>query len=134
MGREMQSCLLKRELVLLRVHTNDGITTRFDLEDKEQAAEWLEKIKDSNFQDTITGLTVSHRGVLYSFSKPQGFRNLSYQAEDVEVDLERKIKGGERVLCYADDVRISLMVHRSQRAVRVTLAKTGKRRFNPLLR
>ena len=119
---------------MLRVHTTDGITTRFDLEDKEQAAVWFEKLKDPAFQETITGLTVSSRGVLYSFSKPQGFRNIFFQAENVEVDLERKIKGGERILCYADDVRLSLMVHRSQRAVRVTLAKTGKRRFNPSLR
>lgn len=119
---------------MLRVHTADGLTTRFDLEDKKKAAEWLELLKDPSFQETITGLTVSHRGVLYSFSKPEGFHSASFLAETIPADQERKIKGGERILCFADGVRLGVMVHREQKAVRITLAKTGRQRFNPFLR
>jgi len=110
------------------------LTTGFDLEDEEQAAEWLEKLRDPSFQKTVTGLTVAHRGVLYSFSKPQGFQNVAYHSELVVPDLERKVKGGERIRCFADGVCVGLMIHREQRAVRVTLTKTGKRRFDPFLR
>lgn len=119
---------------MLRVHTSDGLTTRFDLEDKERAAEWLERLKDPEFHNRITGLTISHRGVLYSFPRPQGFRRMSFLAERVAPDPQRKIKGGERIWCFSDDVRVGVMVHRAQRAVRVTLTKTGHRRFDPVQR
>jgi len=119
---------------LLRVHTCDGLTSTFDLEDKEQAERWLQLLKDPKFQESITGLTISHRGVLFSLSRPQGFQRQFYFAERVEPVPQKKIKGGERLLCYADDVRVGLMVHEAQRAVRVTLNKTGRQRFNPFLR
>jgi hypothetical protein len=119
---------------MLRVHTNDGLTSSFDLEDEKQAEQWLELLKDPKFQASISGLTVSHRGVLYSLSKPQSFRQLMFSAEHVPPEPERKIKGGERIWCFADEVRIGLMVHRAQRAVRVTLTKTGRQRFSPQMR
>ena len=115
----------------MRVHTKDGLTSRFDLEDEEQASEWLKRIKDPKFQAEITGLTVSSRGVLYSLTRPQGFRDLSFFAESVQKDMSKKIKGGERVFCFADGVRISMMVHQEQKAVRITLTKTGRQRFSP---
>lgn len=119
---------------MLRVHTTDGLTTAFDLGDERQAKKWLEQLRDLEYQEQITGLTVSSRGVLYSLSRPLGFRQVSFYAENVEPDPIHKVKGGERLICFADDVRTSFMVHAAQRAIRVTLAKTGKQRFNPLLR
>jgi hypothetical protein len=115
------------------VHTSDGLTTTFDLESEEEARKWLEREKDGSFQESITGLTISHRGVLYSFVRPVGVRRIALVAENVVADPARKVKGGERIVCYADDVRIGIMVHRLQRAVRVTLAKTGRQIFNPIL-
>ena len=118
---------------MLRVHTSDGLTTTFDLENQEEAKRWLEKERDPDFQESITGLTISHRGVLYSFTRPVGFRRVALVAENVEADPAKKIKGGERIVCYVDDVRIGIMAHRLQRAARVTLAKTGRQIFNPIL-
>jgi len=116
---------------VLRVHTSDGLTVHFDLSDEEQVAAWLERTRDPRFQDGITGMTVSHRGVLYSVVKPQGFRSVSYLVESIQANPSSKNKGGERIYCFADEVRVGMMVHRAQRAVRVTLTKTGRRRFDP---
>lgn len=117
---------------MLRVHTADGLTTSFDLGDERQAAEWIERLKDSRFQVNIRGLTLSDQGVLYSMARPSGFRCVSFLGEQVESEPEHHIKGGERLTCFADDIRISLMAHREQRAARVAVCKVGKQRYNPL--
>lgn len=118
---------------MLKVHTTDGKTVRLDLEDEQQAREWLLQLRDAEYQASITGLTVAYRGVQYSLPRPRGFNTLSYLAEYVAPDSSKKLKGGERVTCFADDVRVGLMVHKEQRAVRITLTKTGRQRFSPLL-
>jgi len=102
-----------------------------DLEDEEQARSWLERLKDPAFREAITGLTVSHNGITYSLPRPGDFRQVVLTAEPV-VNNGRRNKGGERLLCFADDVRLSVMVHREQIAnVRIALSKPGRRRFDP---
>lgn len=115
---------------MLRVHTSDGMTNSFDLQDERQFSKWLEMLR--NRQSDIRGLTVSHKGVLYSLPVPQGFNRISFYAECVRPDPTHKIKGGERIVCFADDIRIGMMIHREQKAVRVTLNKPGIRRFDPV--
>lgn len=119
---------------MLHVYTSDGLTISIDLNDSEQTREWIEKMKSPAFTEKITGISIMDRGVMYSFTKPQGFRRVGFEIEKVETDLEKRVKGGERLVCYADDVRITLMVHAGQRAVRVSMTKIGKRRFDPLAR
>lgn len=72
-------------------------------------------------------------GVQYSVSRPQGFSRVFYHAEAVEQDDEVGLKGGERLVVFADDTRLTVMVHRSQPSVRVVLSKTGVQRYNPLV-
>jgi hypothetical protein len=68
-------------------------------------------------------------GVQFSIARPQDFGIVSLAAEHVE--SSGRVKGGEKVLLYADDVRLSVMAHAEQPAVRVVLSKVGKRRFDP---
>jgi len=119
---------------VLKVHTSDGFTARIDLEDEEQAKAWLEKLKDPAFQQSISGITIADKGVQYSLPRPHGFGQIFFHAEYVEPDEDKKVKGGERLSCVSDNVRVVMMVHRAQRAVRVSVIKTGKQRFNPLSR
>jgi hypothetical protein len=119
---------------VLKVHTKDGLTSRIDLEDEEQAKEWFARLKEPDFQEGITGLTIAYRGVNYSLPRPVGFRNLFFLAEHVCPDPSKKIKGGERIVATLDDIRVAVMVHRAQKAVRIGLTKAGKQRFNPFLR
>ena len=46
---------------MFKIHTSDGLTVRVDLDNEEQAQEWLKRLKDPNFQDTITGISVVQR-------------------------------------------------------------------------
>lgn len=116
---------------MLKIHTRDGATIKIDLEDEAQAKEWMRRWADPRFQATITGLTIADQGVQYSIPRPQGFEPISFLAESIEADPSRRIKGGERVSCMAGDIRATVMVHREQRAVRVSLLRLGKQRYIP---
>lgn len=132
---------------MLKIHTSDGRTQSVDLADAAQAREWLGRLAREGAQGAITGVTLTEKhaasgmcpacgvrcshplGVQFSISRPQDFRLVSLAAERVE--QSGRVKGGERVLLYADDVRLTVMSHAEQPAVRVVLAKVGKRRFDP---
>ena len=91
----------------------------------------MQRLSDPRFQATITGLTLSHAGVQYSIPRPTDFDPVSFLAERIEPNADRRIKGGERVTLLAGDVRASIMVHREQRAARISLFRMGKQRFSP---
>ncbi len=135
---------------MLKIHTRDGQTHRIDLKDADQAGEWLPRLARADFQKTITGLSLVERhassgrcqacgqkcacdtGVQYSVSRPDAFREIFFHVEAIEAN--GKVKGGERVTIFADDVRLVLMAHASQPSTRVSIAKVGKHRFNALAR
>jgi len=108
----------------------DGQTILIDTENEKEAAKWLEQLKEPGFQSKIAGLTVRYNGVDFSFPRPEGFHRVSFAVEEVKLS-----KGGERIWCFSDNVRVGLMVHKEQRATaRVTLRKTGNQRYSPFLR
>jgi len=143
-----------------KIHTCDGLTTRLELEDEEQAKKWLEHSKDPIFQDSITGITIIQKCKGH-FKCPSCKRtsklicsNCGYSKETTcgngkqytiskpngfdkifyhveSLEAEGKMKGGERVSCFVGNVKISLMVHNSQSSARITLSNIGKQRFNP---
>lgn len=150
---------------VLKIHTADGQTHRVDLGDEKQAKEWLSRLRDRSFQDSVTGISViqdchgrirctnckktgslackacgsamandayTKIGVQYSLSRPDGYGPVFYSVDKIDPEPDSKVRGGERVTCFAGDSRISMMVHAGQPSVRVTLLKTGKQRYNPL--
>jgi hypothetical protein len=73
-------------------------------------------------------------GVQYSLSRPDGYTGpVIYLVEDVPNTPEARVRGGERVTAFVGDARISMMVHRGQPSVRVTLVRTGHQRYNPMI-
>lgn len=132
---------------MLKIHTADGQTVRIDLSDEAQARELLSKLDSDRYQRTITGasLVETHEakgrcracgekvtcqiGVQYSVSRPQAFRRVEYEVEHMP-ETER-VKGGERIVLFADDMCLTLTAHRSQPSARVTLVTVGKRRYKP---
>ncbi len=117
---------------MLKVHLKDGRTLRFDLSDEQQARDWIANAGDLDFQSRITGVAIHHRGVQYSVPRPDG-NDVFMFAERVEPDRERRIKGGERLICQTGDMRLTMMVHEAQKAARVNLVRTGTQRYNPLI-
>ena len=133
---------------MLKIHTADGQTHPVDLRDAQQARAWLERLARDDFQATIHGVSLVERhcvrskcaacgetsgreiGVQYSVTRPDGVRRVFVHAEAVEE--QGRIKGGERVTLFVDDMRLTLMAHASQPASRVTIARVGKQTFNAL--
>lgn len=133
---------------MLKLHTADGQTHPIDLHDAQQAQVWLARLAREDFQASIHGVTLVERhcvrakcqacgetsgreiGVQYSVSRPDGVRRVFMHVETVEA--EGRVKGGERVTVFADDMRLTLMAHTSQPASRVTIARVGKQTFNAL--
>ena len=72
-------------------------------------------------------------GVQYSLSRPDGYGDVFYVADHVESEEGSKVRGGERITCFAGETRVAMMVHKGQPSVRVTLLRTGKQRYNPLI-
>ena len=118
---------------MLKVQLKDGRTLRVDLSDEQQAREWLTNVGDLDFQSNITGATIHHHGVQYSVPRPDDADVFMF-AERVAPDRERRIKGGERLICQAGDTRLTMMVHEAQKAARVNLVRTGTQRYNPFIR
>jgi len=148
---------------VLKVHTRDGITARIDLTDEAQAKEWLQRLKDPDFQQSITGVTIAQRhtkkhrcpkchksahiacakcgridqssncttGIQYSLTKPEGFERTFFHLEVVGSDPDAKIRGGEKIVCFAGEVAVTIMVHQAQPSMRATLSKPGRQRYNP---
>lgn len=133
---------------MLRVHTADGNTASIDFRDEEQAREFLTKLKERTYQDQIRALTllqyaearcktcddtVRWKGIQHTVSRPEGFGNVFFHVEEVKPDLENRIKGGEKIICFADEVRVTTMAHRENPAVRFSLRKMGRHSYNPLV-
>jgi hypothetical protein len=80
----------------------------------------------------VPGDAKTATGVQYSLSRPDGYDGpMSFVVEEVPNDPEARVRGGERVTCFAGDSRMVMMVHRGQPSVRVTLVRTGRQRYNP---
>lgn len=148
---------------MFKLHTKDGLTKRLDLSDEQNEKDLSDLISDSDFQKKITGVSIvqncsghfkcpvckktteltcsvcgqpsqtisCNTGIQYSLSKPVGFENAFYNIERIEAN--GKVKGGERVTVFVGDLRITLMVHASQLAAKISLAKVGKQRYNPIM-
>lgn len=111
---------------MLKVHLSDGETLEVDLHDEDQFKEWMRRFGSPVYQERITGLTIVQKGVQYSLPKPSGFREVSLTAEPVHTG-----KGGERVVCVTDNMKIHVMVHSGQRAARVAIEQRWRRVFSP---
>lgn len=149
---------------MLKVHTKNGQTETVDLNSEEQVMDFIKKLKNREYQKSITGMSILHScgGKIKcpecnhsnfvcincnmslknlkcktnwqnSLTRPTGFKNIRFVAEKVEPNIFHKNYGGQKIICFVDGCRISLMDHNKQPASRITLVKTGKQRYNPIL-
>jgi len=116
---------------VFKVHFNDGTTRRIDLTDEEAARVWMRESSDPAFQARITGLTIERDGVTYSLPRPRDLRPDEVRLFVEDVPRDERVKGGERIVCTAGELRISLMVHAERRAARVDVSRDGRLRYSP---
>lgn len=122
---------------MFNFHLKNGETVRLDLENG--TAELARKLSRAEFQDQITAVTVVQRhpskgggdlGVQYSLARPEGFEGRQWFHVE-HIPASGKVRGGEKLTVFAGDIRVTLMAHRAQPALRVTIAKVGSRKYNP---
>jgi len=130
---------------VLKIHTSDGQTHKVDLFSEEQANTLLKSLNRHDFQRTIKGVSLVEKhktgrckhcggvnpreiGVQYSISRPEFFRNISF---DVESNDYSNNKGCEKIIIFADDIRLVLTAHKSQPATRIVVSKIGKQKYKP---
>jgi hypothetical protein len=112
---------------MLKVHTTNGKTHKIDLRDEKTANEWARRLVDPAFQATISSMSISQRGSQYTLGRPLDFRESDIHFAMEEIKPEGKWQGGEEITGFFGDVRVSMLVHNSQRAARVMVTRTGKR-------
>ena len=115
---------------MLRVNLANGRTMSFNLDDSDDHKRWINCCSKPDFQNSIRGVIIRHDGKDHALPVPSNFRNVSYDA-DLLWDKRNERVGGERVTCYADKIRVTLVVFRRNGAVRVDMARIGKRRHIP---
>ncbi len=71
----------------------------------------------------------------FSLARPSGFDDVFCHVEYVAPNPSERSKGGQKIVCHLgdDNVRLTMFVHNEQPSVRVSLMKTGKQTYNPLL-
>jgi hypothetical protein len=122
---------------VISLHLEDGQTISFDLLN-DGAREWLEKLARPEFQAKLTAVTINMKhpskggegGVQYSVAKPKGFDDAQWFHVE-RVEPSGKIRGGEKIDLFIGGLKITLMCHASQPAARISIAKIGRRKFNP---
>lgn len=113
---------------MFKLHTSDGRTVAVDMSDSEQAREWLPKL--ARDEAHLTGVTMmAEHGYQVNVVRPHGFDHDETRIE--HVPSEGRNRGGERVIVFAGDVRLTVMSHAEHPAIRISLARIGKMRFNP---
>ena len=117
---------------MLKVHLSDGRTLSFELGDEGQRQEWDRLSASSAFQESIRGVALLHNRTLHTLPLPKQFRSLRFSAGLlVSKGGEVGKVTGERVVCQADAVRVSITAYYTQtpKMVRVDVMKTGWQRF-----
>jgi hypothetical protein len=72
----------------------------------------------------------SYMGNQLAVIKPDTFDKVCFEAERSMIG-DGKTVGGEKLVCFAGDVQLTVMAYAQQPTARVTLRRIGKRRFNP---
>lgn len=117
---------------MLKVHISDGRTLSFELGDEAQREEWEKLSASSAFQESIRGVALLHNRTLNTLPLPKQFRTRRFSAGLIsarEKDGERVL--GERVVCQADTVRVSITAYytRTPKMVRVDVVRSGWMRY-----
>lgn len=97
---------------MIKVNFRDGTTLAFDLVKADDVKQWLEWSGVRDFQDRITGIGILHNKKFHTFTFPKKFRKVRFYAELVHSEKKgEKRLLGERLICHADDVKMSLLVY-----------------------
>ena len=119
---------------MIKVNCRDGRTLSFELLEEEDAKQWNDLMETREFVQGVTGISILYNTYWHTLPLPKKFRHINFHAEllkSVKEGAEKVI--GERIICQADDVQISLITYYGNRPkmTRIDVRKTGRQRFVP---
>lgn len=120
---------------MIKVNFRDGTTLAFDLSKADDKKQWVEWSGAKDFQAKITGLGILHDRKFHTIPYPKRFRKVIFYAELVFSEKKGKRRQlGERLVCHADEIKLSLLVYTYTNPpppvlVRINVEKIGKQMF-----
>ena len=119
---------------MIKINKSDGGTLSFELNGLDRLDELKRNLEDRGFVEAITGISSLHNTFWHAIPKPKRFRKVRYFVEHVKRNKRGvPVEVGEKIICQADDVQLSVLVYYSIRPkmTRIELRKIGKQRFTP---
>ena len=110
---------------MIKLNFKDGSTLEFDLKKEDDLKQWLEWSSVKDFQERITGIGILHGKKFHTLPFPKGFRHVRFMAEIVSKEkkgVEREL--GERLICQADNIQLSILVYTYKNPPPPILART----------
>lgn len=97
---------------MIKLNFKDGSTLEFDLKKEDDYKQWLEWVSEKDFQDKITGIGILHEKKFNTLPFPKGFKRVRFMAELVSKEKKGvKRELGERLICQADNIQLSILVY-----------------------
>ena len=119
---------------MLKVNMSDGRTLSFELNNSSEFKEWKKFISNDENQKKIRGVGIVYNTQWHALPIPRKFKYVRYDADLIINDNaktpEKKLVG-ERVICFIDDIKLSLLVYYGNRPKmsRIDAIKIGRARY-----
>lgn len=97
---------------MVKVSFRNGTTLEFDLRKEDDAKQWLEWSNVHDFQNSITGAGILFNRRFFTVPLPKDFKRCWWYAELLTSNKRgEEAVIGEKLICHADQVRLSLLVY-----------------------
>jgi hypothetical protein len=110
---------------MIKLNFKDGSTLEFDLKKEDDLKQWLEWSFQKDFQNKITGIGILHEKKFHILPYPYGFKRVRFMAEIVvreKKGVKREL--GEKLICQADNIQLSILVYTYKNPPSPILART----------